>query len=293
MIKITVDSSGIVLSQSDERINILDQTIQFVQSIEETVYVDVQLKEHESLKLSYVFESNTTCRLVERKTLNTQSVFHKDITVLDGAHIKMFLENLTKQSENVECIENVSIKKDASMSVGYAELEEANYKGEYLYTLDGEGASAKVRMAALSNNDMRKNYKVSIEHCAKYTSGQMDNYGVVKNNGKLYIDGIGTIQRGYSGSSSHQTNKIIVFDEGCIAQANPYLFIDEYDVKASHAAAVGRMDDEHLYYLQSRGLTKHQSMQLITYGYLMPVVEVVEDEDLKQHFEDVLLKAGA
>lgn len=38
------------------------------------------------------------------------------------------------------------------------------------------------------------------------------------------------------------------------------------------------MDEEHLYYLQSRGLTKRQAMQLITYGYLMPVVEVVDNQ---------------
>ena len=52
------------------------------------------------------------------------------------------------------------------------------------------------------------------------------------------------------------------------------------------------MDEEHLYYLQSRGLTKKQSMQLITYGYLHPVVEVIDNEALKEQFESVLSKVG-
>lgn len=64
-------------------------------------------------------------------------------------------------------------------------------------------------------------------------------------------------------------------------------------MKASHAAGVGKMDEEHLYYLQSRGLTKKQAMQLITYGYLKPVIEVIDNEMLKEHFEDVLSKVGA
>ena len=102
-----------------------------------------------------------------------------------------------------------------------------------------------------------------------------------------------TITNGQNGSASHQTNKIIVFDPKCYASANPFLYIDEYDVQASHAAGVGKMDEEHLYYLQSRGLTKRQAMQLITYGYLMPVVEVVDNEMIKERFELALSKVGA
>ena len=48
------------------------------------------------------------------------------------------------------------------------------------------------------------------------------------------------------------------------------------------------MDEEHLFYLQSRGLNKHQAMQLITYGYLMPVVDVIQNETVKQTFVQTL-----
>lgn len=82
----------------------------------------------------------------------------------------------------------------------------------------------------------------------------------------------------------------MVFDKECIAKANPYLFIDEYDVKASHAAGVGRMDEEHLFYLQSRGMTKNDAMRLITYGYLIPVVDVIDNETVKQAFNETLEK---
>lgn len=95
---------------------------------------------------------------------------------------------------------------------------------------------------------------MTLEHLAPHTYGDMDNYGIVKSKASLIIDGVGRIYKGMSGSDTHQTNKIIVFDEGCKAQANPYLYIDEYDVKASHGASVGKIDEDHLYYLMSRGL---------------------------------------
>ena len=121
----------------------------------------------------------------------------------------------------------------------------------------------------------------------------MDNYGVAKDAGSMTIDGIGTIKKGMHKSESHQTNKIMVFDEASRASANPYLYIDDYDVQASHAAGVGRMDENHLYYLQSRGLSKRQAMQLITYGYLKPVIDVVDNPMIKERFEKVLGKVGA
>ena len=179
------------------------------------------------------------------------------------------------------------------LQLGYSELSDASIEASYTFELDGEGADVRLRMAALSKDKEKKHYKVHIKHNAPHTTGIMDNYGVAKDEAHLVIDGIGTITNGQNGSASHQTNKIIVFDPKCYASANPFLYIDEYDVQASHAAGVGKMDEEHLYYLQSRGLTKRQAMQLITYGYLMPVVEVVDNQMIKERFELALSKVGA
>ena len=49
------------------------------------------------------------------------------------------------------------------------------------------------------------------------------------------------------------------------------------------------MNEEHLYYLQSRGLTKKQAMHLITLGYLLPAISVIKDEALMTRFETMLL----
>ena len=129
---------------------------------------------------------------------------------------------------------------------------------------------------------------MTLEHSAPHTYGDMDNYGIVKSKASLIIDGVGRIYKGMSGSDTHQTNKIIVFDEGCKAQANPYLYIDEYDVKASHGASVGKIDEDHLYYLMSRGLSKQDAMNRVSFGYFLPVLDFISVESLKVRFSDVL-----
>jgi len=251
------------------------------------------LDKNQSMNIDIYVKKNVEVNMIETKQLEGGACLHKTMYLENHAIVHVFSENNCHNLENVEVQEDVYLYDNALCQCGYAELSDGSYKGIYHYYLDGEGADAKVRMAILSKEKERKHYEVLIQHNRPHTYGQMDNYGVVKDAGRLTIDGIGTITKGQHGSASHQTNKIMVFDSECLASANPYLYIDEYDVKASHAAGVGKMDEEHLYYLQSRGLTKKQAMQLITYGYLKPVIEVIDNEMLKAHFEDVLSKVGA
>ena len=270
-----------------------EHQIQFQNKEPIEIQIVYDLKESEEFKVTYEFSKHTQVQIIETKLLQPQAKLTKCYYLNDNAHVSLFSENDVEHHENVTVLDEVHLNRDATIQTGYAELSNGNITANYEYFLDGENASAKVRMAALSECKDRKKYTVSIKHLAKDTHGQMDNYGVVKDSGRLTIDGIGTITKGQHRSSNHQTNKIMIFDKDCIASANPYLFIDDFDVKASHAAGVGKMDEDHLYYLQSRGLTKKQAMQLITYGYLKPVVEVIDNEKLREHFEHVLSKVGA
>ena len=267
--------------------------IQFQNKEPVEIQIVYDLKDSQELTMTYEFFKHTQVQIIETKLLKPQAKLSKKYILNDNAHVSLFSENDVEHHESITVTDEVQLYRDASIQTGYAELSNGNIQAEYKYFLNGENASAKVRMAALSESSDRKKYVVSIEHHAKNTHGQMDNYGVVKDQGRLTIDGIGTITKGQHASSNHQTNKIMIFDKDCIASANPYLFIDDFDVKASHAAGVGKMDEDHLYYLQSRGLTKKQAMQLITYGYLKPVVEVIDNEKLREHFEHVLSKVGA
>lgn len=275
--------------------HILYQDDKFVFSNKESLEVQFiyLLDENQEMKIQYHVQPRVQVDIIETKYFHQNSTFTKVMNIDHDAIVHIFSENDCENKEKVDCYEEVHLQNNAICQVGYAELSDGSFEAKYQYYLDGEGANAKVRMAILSKEDERKNYEVSITHNKPHTYGQMDNYGVVKDRGRLTIDGIGTITKGQHGAASHQTNKIMVFDSECIASANPYLYIDEYDVKASHAAGVGKMDEEHLYYLQSRGLTKTQAMHLITYGYLKPVIEVVDNEMIKERFEQALSKVGA
>ena len=79
-----------------------------------------------------------------------------------------------------------------------------------------------------------------------------------------------------------------MLSQGARGDANPILLIDEDDVVAGHAASVGRVDPLQLYYLMSRGITKHEAERLIIHGFLAPVVNQLPIETVKNQLTQVI-----
>lgn len=246
----------------------------------------IDQKIEESFQLTV--NSNLHVDLVEVYEASCQCSFHKTVVVNENSSVIRYVENGTNDHVKIDVHENVKVYQQAYIKCAYVELNDYSTLTDVKYDLLGEGANANLRLASLSKDKEKKNYQITLHHQAPNTFGDMDNYGIVQSGATLIIDGIGRIDKGQFMSSTHQTNKIIVFDQNCVAKANPYLYIDEYDVKASHGASVGKIDEDHLYYLQSRGLSKHEAMHLVTYGYFLPVLEFITVDSLKERFSQVL-----
>lgn len=267
--------NGVVVE--DKKIIVKDATsLQIIYLIDQVGSYDVDLTIEGELELIETYDFKVAASIV------------KNIKVLQNSNVLRYVDNQSSVHENIEIIENVTVARDGFVKCAYVELSNTSIDMFVNYALNGANANGIVRLASLAKGNEKKNLKFSLTHYAPYTTGIMDNYGVVKDASSLVIDGIGTIKKGNYQSNSHQTNKIIVFDEKCNAKANPYLYIDEYDVKASHGASVGKIDEDHLYYLQSRGLSKEEAMHLVTYGYFIPVMEFIDNTDLREMFNETL-----
>lgn len=258
------------------------------------------IKEDAQIQIIYMFSSENEQNfeitveeglhvdLIESYEASCQCSYKKTIHIKENSKVVRYVENGMQDHLQIHLDENVKVYRNAYIKCAYVELNDYSTMMKIKYDLLAEGANANLRLASLSKDQEKKNYEITLHHQAPNTYGDMDNYGIVQSAATLIIDGIGRIDKGQHQSSTHQTNKIIVFDPQCVAKANPYLYIDEYDVKASHGASVGKIDENHLYYLQSRGLSKQEAMHLVTYGYFLPVLEFITVESLKDRFSQVL-----
>lgn len=173
----------------------------------------------------------------------------------------------------------VILKKEASSDMFFADFSDSSFTFDFLVRLEGEHSEANWNLSSLSKNDEKKKFDISFIHLAKNSTSKMNNYGVATDTSKLYFKGISHVTNGASKSNASQNAKIIVFDDLVVAQSSPSLKIDENDVIANHAAIVGRLNEDHLYYLMSRGLNEEEARRLIIYGYLSPIANYFNLED--------------
>lgn len=250
-----------------------DTDLQIIFSGENDSLLDykIDLKSESELNLVEVYQhGNGHHQMVKQYLLHRFTKLHK--VVINDAHTKLTVS------------EKVDVHNSATCETVFAELSQSSVNGTYNCDLVGDFARAKSLLAAVSYEKQQKVFNVAINHLAKCTEGQIENFGVNKDFGHLTFNGTGFIAKDAKQSKAHQNSKILVFDQTCVSKVNPYLIIDENDVEASHAAALGQMDEEQLFYLQSRGLTPIHASKLITYGYLMPVALEIENEALKEIF---------
>lgn len=237
-----------------------------------------------------VAEQNSQLKYIEnyyndkKSTINTIS----EVVVSENALVEYAAMDRLHQDATVYQCRKAAVEANGRFLLSLGALNDGNTVSENLVALVGQGATAEVKTVAIAEGEQKQNITVNIEHFAPYTEGHIVNHGVSKDDAQLTFNGIGKINKGMNGSNAQQESRAMILSETARADANPILLIDEYDVKAGHAAGVGKIDEEQLYYLMSRGLTRREAEILIIHGFLMPFIDDIRSEVVKSEFLKVI-----
>jgi Fe-S cluster assembly protein SufD len=140
--------------------------------------------------------------------------------------------------------------------------------GDYTVELLGPGAHADIRGAFMTTQKQILEINLYIVHKAPHTSAQTMLKGVAKDQSSIRFFGRIAIDPGCPNTQSFLEERILLLSDQAKAEAVPELEILSDDVKCSHAASISRIPAEHLFYLQSRGLTQFQAEELVVEGFL-------------------------
>ncbi len=185
--------------------------------------------------------------------------------------------NLYGEAEYGHIIQIANIYEQANYQLKYIGLNSANYVLESHTKLLGELANANIKNLFYENKNQKIEASIIIEHLEKETTGNIENVALLNDNSELNIKGNNLIVQGFSKSKTFQKNKIINLSEFSKVTTSPMLFVEESDVEAEHSAAVGKLDEEQIYYLQSRGLNRTQAIEMIAISY---ADEIIRDFDV-------------
>jgi Fe-S cluster assembly protein SufD len=139
--------------------------------------------------------------------------------------------------------------------------------------LDGEGASSEMVAVYFANETQMLDFRTLQDHVAPRTNSDLLFKGAVEDQARSVYSGLVRIRPTAQRTNASQTNRNLVLSEGASAESIPNLEIEANDVRCSHASAVGPIDDDQLYYLQSRGLPPDVAERLIVFGFFEDVID--------------------
>lgn len=149
----------------------------------------------------------------------------------------------------------------------------------------GPGADARALGLYFAGGDQHFEHRVVARHEAPQAYSNLLYKGAIQDHAHTVFFGNLVVPPGAPGTDAYQTNRNLVLNDGARADTIPFLEIETAEVKCSHAGAVGRVDDEHLFYLQSRGVPTPQAKRLIVMGFLQEVLEQVSLQELREELE--------
>jgi len=145
---------------------------------------------------------------------------------------------------------------------------EIDKPGKHVIKLTKKGEEVEIVGVFETKDNEKKEVEVIIHHQAPYTLANTTLKGVAKDKSSLKFVGRIIIDPDCGQSNSFLTERILLLSDQAHAEAVPDLEIMTDDVKCSHAASISNINNEHLFYLMSRGLSKLQAEELIVEGFL-------------------------
>jgi Fe-S cluster assembly protein SufD len=138
----------------------------------------------------------------------------------------------------------------------------------YDISLSQEGANIKLLMLLLGSGSNAVNIKVNIIHEKPQTKSTVIVKGILKDSSSIDFNGLVKINKGATLANAWLSAHLLILSDKAKGLAVPSLEILENDVKAGHAATVGKLNELEIFYLMSRGLSSTRAKQLIVKGFL-------------------------
>ncbi len=140
----------------------------------------------------------------------------------------------------------------------------------------------------LIGDDQLSDTHTLMDHQQPYCTSHQLHKTAIDGNARSVFNGKIFVRKGAQKTDSFQENRNLLLSEKGIAFTKPQLEIFADDVKCSHGATVGQFDDNELFYLQSRGLSKERSRQLLVYGFALDIIERIPVASVQKQLSEAV-----
>ncbi len=184
--------------------------------------------------------------------------------------------------------QRVTVGRDATIRLGEVGLGGRYARLDLGIELVGNGSSADLIGLSFGEHDQVMDYRVVVSHVGTDTSSNVFLKGAVEDEAQSVFSGLLRIEKDAVRTSAFETNRNLVLSPGAKAHSVPNLEILCDDVVCGHGSSVGPLEEEHVYYLQSRGLSRSRAERVLIRGFFNEVIDRLPAPGLADPLRDAV-----
>ena len=213
------------------------------------------------------------------------------VEIVTGPHARLDYASLQRWDPSVTAFvhRRAVLDRDSQVEWAVGEFGAGLTRAEFEAELVGQGSSSHSVMVFFAGQEQHLDLVNSMTHRGTHTESDIVARGVLNGRARGIYRAITHIHSGARQSGSWQKGNILVLSADARADANPTVVVEENDVlRAGHAATVGKVDPEQLFYLMSRGLPEPLAIRLVVEGFLHPVLERIPLESVRELIRELV-----
>lgn len=153
-----------------------------------------------------------------------------------------------------------------------------------------EGTECTLNGLYIVNGKQHIDNHTEIDHAKPHATSHEIYKGILDDQATAVFNGRIIVRKDAQKTDSKQTNKNLVLSDEAVINTKPELQILADDVRCTHGATIGQLDEESLFYLQSRGIGRSQARSLLTYAFAQDILDRIKVPELKDQLEKVLFE---
>ena len=185
-------------------------------------------------------------------------------------------------------LNSVVADRDAEVKTVTLNLGSSHTRNEQNTRIMGEGCNVDNYSLSVPTGNQEIDQRTLQSHCAPNSRSNLLFKNALSDSSRTIFSGLIKVDKSAQQTDAYQTNRNLLLSSNAEANALPGLEILANDVKCSHGATTGKIDDEQLYYLRTRGIRKPLAKQLLVFGFFEEIINKIEREELRNRLRELM-----
>ncbi|KAA3617513.1 MAG: Fe-S cluster assembly protein SufD [Calditrichaeota bacterium] len=226
-------------------------------------------------------------------TLSDEEVFVNSVTeIFMDENANLYHYKLQNESFKSNHIGNTAINQKANSNYISASFDFGGklVRNNISTELDGEGINSTLNGLYIAKDAQHIDNHTFIDHAKAHCESHELYRGILKDQAKGVFSGKILVRQDAQKTDAKQSNNCLLLSEDAQIDAKPQLEIYADDVKCTHGATVGQLDESALFYFRARGIPKEKALSMLTYAFAEEVITGVKSKPLQDQVEQLLLQ---